>query len=1400
MHKLIFFVLLFLFSLGKCNRALSQNQRIVTNNISTDDGLTDNNIHCILQDSQDFMWFGSEEGLHRYDGYTIEVFRHKSNNPNSISANLVRALYEDPYGRLWIGTDGGGISIYDLKTERFTHINKKTASNIKLTSDEVFCFAKSKDNNLWVGTKNGLNHITISPDKNTPVSKITHYYHEPNNSKSLIYPHVYSVLEDKNGTLWAGTTEGGLSRLDQGSHSFINYYADGEKGSISSAAIMSIFEDNQGDLWFGTWAHGLNLYDRANDTFINLLHNENDTTTISHNNVYALCEDRDGYLWAGTYDGGLNRLKRDEDQRPFKFERFIERKDALKSLFKNKIKVIYPDKQGNLWAGTLGGGVILIYKKPENFIHIRNTLSNYISTSANYINSISKSDTSQILIGTNSGLFKLDQNNGYSMVFKALLEDSTQTPNLYRKHIQTIYQSQEGHLWVGTQTEGLMRFVFDNEELISFRQYSPYKPAPYKINSIDIKSIFEHDNQLWVITKEGVNIFDTVQQRFIYEKKNGQRLFPISEIFTCTYIDQQNRLWAGTQYKGLYCFSIDGEYDGGQLLYHFNEDTTPISLANRQILHISGANNGNIWVGTTKGLHLLNPDKNINRVYKEKEGLPSSAVSQIYKDKNNNLWLGTLQGLARFNTQSGVITSYFMPGGFLSNYFIPGQVAEFKDGLIAMPSQDGLWAFYPDQVSTNPHLVKPVLRNISLAGKKVETNELVNNRIILNEALSSTKEIKLRYSENVIQIGFAALSFIEQKANSYMYKLEGLEDKWNYTDAEHRSVIYSNLSPNKYTFRLRAANSDGEWNPEEASLVIIINPPLYRTWYAYIAYLFILIALIILSQRFIIQRVKAREQLKREMIARDREVVLHQMKMRFFTNISHEFRTPLTLIAGPLQEMLDNDSTLSTPTKSQLKLMKNNTDRLLRLINQLMDFRKINQGNMHLSVRERNITSFIKRVAESFQGIADQKNIHFSYHIDSKPLLVWFDAEKLETIIFNLLSNAFKYTPSNGNINISLELHKGKKVIIKVSDNGSGVPDEDKEKIFERFYQSEQNQHIGGAGTGVGLSLVKELVEMHHGNIIIKDNEPNGATFIISLLVNKASFSADEIIEDVTSTEEEISDTTDTTTTVLNPVITESGDKPKVLIVEDQKDLRTHLCNILQNHYRVDEAVNGVEGLEKASSSLPDIIISDVMMPEMDGFTFCNKLRNNVITSHIPIIMLTALDNIDSKQEGLEAGADAYVVKPFDKQLLVTQIQNLLTNRQLLKSRFKEQWDFVEEIATTSTDQQFVTRAVKTVEDNMSDANFNVSELVKKMSVSRTLLHMKLRELTGQSTSEFIRTIRLKQAAKLLKQGELNVSEVTYQVGFNDPKYFSKSFKSLFGVTPTNFQKGDSSGGELLNS
>ena len=1387
-------LLLIVFAIG-VSSSMAQQPDYITKNITTDDGLADNNIHCIIQDSYGFMWFGSEEGLHRYDGYSIEVFRHDPNDPNTICANVVQALYEDAYKRLWIGTEDGGLSIFDLKTEQFIPLPDE--SNFRLTSKHIYCFAESKNNYLWVGTANGLNRLQIGADNEAPIKTVTHYWHDANDENSLVYPHVYSVLEDSKGTLWAGTTEGGLSRLDSGAEQFKNYRADKRRGSISSPAIMTIYEDREGRLWFGTWAQGLNLYIENRDSFITYRHNANDSTSISHNNVYALCEDKEGNMWAGTYDGGLNRLIGGKTPRSYKFMRFKERQNALKSLFKNKVKVIYSDNQGNLYAGTLGGGVIQITKDQDNFIHLVNSTKTFDKNNVNRINNLAQLNDNELLLATPGGLFQLDKKPNGLVSYEALLADSTATPNLYKKNITAVHVDEKGHYWVGTEDQGLMHFVIEKDELVSFKQFTLYKPLKHKINGNYVLDIIERNGHIWVITKNGINIFDNTQQRFIFEKADGSRLFPTHEVVIAHHIDSQNRLWIATQYEGLFCFSIDGETSGGKLLHHLNRESHPIAIADKHVLSIADAGNGELWVGTTKGLNLINIDKGTNKVFKEKEGLPSSAVSQIYNGSSNVVWFGTLQGMARYNRESGVFTPYYMSGGFATNYFIIGNIGQLQGGMVAMPTRDGLWAFHPDSVQHNPYNAKPVLRKISLAGQEVKPNVEINNRIILEKSTGLTKEINLRYDENVIQLEFSSISFFEQEKNNFMYRLEGLEEEWNLANANHRSVVYSNLSPGSYLFRLKASNNDGEWSQDEATLRINIKPPIYKTWYAYLSYFVFLLGALFLTQRIIVVRIQERERLKRDKIEREKETLMHQMKIRFFTNISHEFRTPLTLIAGPLQEILDHDSGISSATKSQLSLMKNNTDRLLRLINQLMDFRKVTQGNMHLNIMQRNINSFIKRIAESFQGIADQKSITFECAIDSKPLMVWFDSEKLETIIFNLLSNAFKYTPKGGKITIELmPLQKSKQLQIVVSDTGTGVPDADKPKIFDRFYQSEENQNLGGAGTGVGLSLVKELVQLHKGKIKLKDNTPSGTIFTIDLCVNKNKFNQDEIIEDQSDRETKYTPT-DVTTEISEPIVTSSGDKPKVLIIEDQNDLRSYLASILQVHYRVDEAENGVEGLEKASSSLPDIIISDVMMPEMDGFTFCDKLKKNVITSHIPVILLTALDNIDSKREGLETGADAYVVKPFEKQLLVSQIQNLLNSRQLLKSRFKEQWDFVEEIATTSTDQQFVNRAIQTVEDNMSDANFNVSELVKKMNVSRTLLHMKLRELTGQSTSEFIRTIRLKQAAKLLKQGDLNVSEVTYQVGFNDPKYFSKSFKNLFGVTPTLFQKGDASGGEL---
>jgi len=1381
-----------------------QNYEVSFENISTHNGLVDNNIHCILQDSKGFMWFGSEEGLHRYDGYSMRVFRHDPGNQSGLSNNQIKALYEDHYNRLWIGTDGGGITIFDLQTETFSYLRYEADSpESSLISDDVFCFAGSADGNLWVGTKQGLDFVEIAPrskENSLLIKSIHHYRHHPDNDNSLAYPHVYSVLEDKQGTLWAGTTEGGLSRLDKGAESFINYRPNNQPGSISGTAIMTIYEDSHGHIWFGTWAKGLNLYDRDKNVFKTIRHNPRDTTSLSHDNIYSLCEDNLGHLWVGTYDGGLNQLIHTPGKK-LKFKRYQARENELKSFFKNKVKVIYPDRSGILWAGTMGNGVNKILSIPINFRHITNKAVGETVATINKINSfasVNQRDT--FLLGTQEGLFRMTKNSmGTGYEFEALLKDSTQTPNLFKKSISAVFRDKQRNLWVGTQNQGIMRFSFEKDALTSFLQYSPYKAAPFNLSGRNVIRVFNWHERLWVVTERSINVFDSKEQRFVWSHPDGTPLFDIDGSISSVWIDPQQRIWVGTKFNGLYGFEIENnQLDQIKQISHINEDTRPLRLSAHQVYSIGDAYDDKLWVGTAKGLHLIDPIKGSNVVFKEKDGLPSSAVTQIYKDKHGYFWFGTLQGLARYDVTNNLFSSFFMPGGFMSNYFVPGLVTEIDQQQVYLPTNNGIWEFNPDSIKRSPFHAEPVITDFRIAGQRVTPNQPVNNRVLLEQVLSSTEHLTLRHDENVLQLEFSALTYFKQDQNKFKYKLDGLEEKWNYTDAQHRSVTYSNLSPGNYTFRLQAANNDGIWNPDEATFSFTINPPYYRTWWAYLAYSLLGIGLFILIQRFTVQRVRFREKLKREQLAREKETALNQMKLRFFTNVSHEFRTPLTLIAGPLEEILSEPEAIPATVRKQLDMMKGNTDRLLRLINQLMDFRKVMQGNMKLTIRQREMTAFIHRIADSFKGIAAQKHIHYHVEICNQSLLVWFDTEKVETIVFNLLSNAFKFTPEGGEIKLSLEPFNAREVKIRVTDSGPGIPAEDKPKIFDRFYQVEQHQQHAGAGTGVGLSLVRDFTESHKGNIHILDNTPKGTCFEVVLSVAKESFKKKEILEDEVSIEL-IPQSTELASEPAgeNKTNPELIDKPKILIVEDQPDVRTYVRGLLEKEYRVEEAGNGLEGLEKATSTLPELIISDVMMPEMDGFMFCEKLRKNVITSHIPIVMLTALDGVESRLESLETGADAYVVKPFNKQILLTQVKNLLNSRRHLKERFKEQWDFVEEIATTSADKQFVNRAVKLVEENMGDPRFNVSEMVKKMNVSRTLLHMKLRELTGQSTSEFIRTIRLKQAAKLLKQGELNVSEVTYHVGFNDPKYFSKSFKGLFGVTPTAFQKGDASGGDL---
>jgi signal transduction histidine kinase/ligand-binding sensor domain-containing protein/DNA-binding response OmpR family regulator len=1398
-------ILILLLIISSIHTVNSQDLQISFKTITTGDGLADNNIHSIIQDSKGFMWFGSEEGLHRYDGYNLKVYRQNTDG-TGLSGNFIRALYEDRFGRIWIGTNMGGITIIDPATGKFYYIRHNPQDlEHTLLSDEIYCFSESRNGGLWVGTKTGLTYLNINSDKNSPqiITSTKHYKHDPNVPNSLAYPHVYSVLEDKEGVLWAGTSDGGLSKLLPGADSFINYKPDNKNpGAISGLGIMCVYEDSKHNIWIGTWARGLNLYDRKTDSFIKFHHSHKDTTSLSHENVYSICEDQYENLWIATYEGGINKLIVGKNGN-IKFQRYASHTNELMSFYKNRVKVIYADRSCSLWAGTIGNGITQISQVPVNFRHIISKSSNVSGLRSNTINCVYQISIDTVLAGTGNGLLKMiwkPSDNPKQFRFTPLIKDSLSAPALYTSNVTTVTRDSKGYYWAGTSKNGLFRIIFENDgkRLRSVTRFSNSRPAPYNMHGKEIISVFEHKGIIFSVTKFAVNYFSRKKKQFIWKNENNKPIFTLSGYPTTAYIDDNDVLYVGTFYDGMFIYKLN--FDNGEVTASKPEKVSmqsgQLSLSSNNITSINKGPDGKLWVSTIKGLNLIDLEKKTRISFKEKDGLPSAGVTQIFSDNKGYYWFGTIQGLGRMDMTSMNISPFYMPGGFLPNYFSPSPVNLINGKLAFLPTRKGIWYFYPDSIKTNPFLARPVITDIQISGQSIEPGVKINGRKIINGAVDNTNKIILRHNENVLKFEFSGLTYYKQNLNKYAYMLEGLEKEWNYTNAKHRTVTYSNLSPQEYVFKVKAANSDGIWNPEEASLTIIIKPPFYKTWWAYTLYILIFLTGIFTIPRFVINRVRLQENLKQEKIAREKETALNQMKLKFFTNISHEFRTPLSLISGPLNELLSDKTVKSKKTREHLEMMKRNSDRLLRLINQLMDFRKVMQGNMKLSVRQGDLSAFVKQTADTFMAAAVQKQVNFHTDIEPREDLCWFDHEKIETILFNLLSNAFKYTPKNGNILLELS-YRDNYACITVSDSGPGIREEERDRIFNRFYQSQYNQEQVEAGTGIGLSLVKDFIEMHKGSVSLSyTEEQKGASFKIKIGIAKEMFMENDLTEnddhaDNVIIKEHLSAAKESTTAPED----EDNNKPLILIVEDNPDVRQYLKNILSPYFRIETAANGVKGVELASATLPSLILSDVMMPEMDGFKFCKKVKENFLTSHIPVILLTALEGNESKVEGIEQGADAFISKPFDKKVLLSQINNLIQSRKKLKERFTEQWDFVEDIATSSSDKLFIKRAAKLVEEKMHDPQFNVSEMVKEMKVSRTLLHMKLRELTGQSTSEFIRTIRLKQAAKLLKQGDMNISEVTYAVGFNDPKYFSKSFKNLFGLTPTQFQKGDASSG-----
>jgi signal transduction histidine kinase/ligand-binding sensor domain-containing protein/DNA-binding response OmpR family regulator len=1463
-HKSLIFILFFPCILFPVS------QDIKFEHFTVEDGLSNNKLRCILQDKHGFIWIGTEDGLNKYDGYKFTIYRNNPLDSLSLSSNWITALHEDRSGDLWISTMGGGLNKFNYEKEIFIRCNKdldkpwKWKGMSAITMKQIGEYQYGDEKVLWIGTYTGLHKM----DPKT--QSFTHY---PHTNQGQPYCHVQTVAVDKSGMVWIGSLKGGIHRFNPKTEQFTHYKNDSyNPNSLSDNRIFALHIDRNEILWIGTAAGGLNRFDPEKEKFISYKHYPNNPRSISSNNVISIYEDHAGVLWIGTADGGLNIFDRNTQE----FTRFMHDSGNPTTLNDNTVWHIYEDRSNVLWLGTWGG-INKIVPSKKQFVDYKKIPGNLNSLNDNYAGSIyiSTRGRSEVLwIGTRRGLNKIDRKTGK---YTHYINNPDNTKSIPSVLINSLFEDKTGILWIGTYGNGLIKFDPSSQQ---FTRYSRDQKNPNSINDNMVYSIFEDKyGVLWISTDVGgINLFDRDKETFtqIGDTKCAMHILEDS------YGDLWIAAWPGLR-----------KYDretGKFIEYYRNRESINSPELNRNnFIHESCYGEKNIlWIGTYSGLNKFDRKSEKFTNYTVKDGLPNNVINGILEDELGNLWLSTNNGLSKFNPKSELFKNYDINDGLLSNQFSLGGCYRSKDGEMFFSSSKGVNAFYPDRLFDNPHTPKIVVTDFQLFNKSVSVkkdNDTVNTKTyLLNQHISLAKEIKLSYQENIFSFEFAALDYSSPEKNQYAYMLDGFESNWNYTNYSRRYATYTNLNSGTYVFRVKGSNNDGLWNKEGISIKIIITPPWWETNLAYSIYLLLICAVVFTVWRVQTSRLKMKHRMEMDHLQTEKLQEVDHMKSRFFANISHEFRTPLTLIEGPVKQMLSGE--FKGNMKEQFKIILRNSGRLLKLINQLLDLSKLESGKLKLKARETEIISLTNGLVQAFESLAVRKKITLNFNSELDFQEIYIDVNKFEKIINNLLSNAFKFTTEQGTIEVSIcrgmachaqivgdrenvipfpqlaggiqkvkfqqEIlnkkwipHSGSAgrddnnfqfpisnsdfVEIIITNTGSGIPTDKIDKIFDRFYQVDDSYTKDEEGTGIGLALTKEFVELHHGTINVdcrgmagharNDSDPNAiTTFTVSLPLGKDHLKEDELIIDMETADRRqetgklpltvstpaediieipsdniqhpVSSIPQPTSRIENKEPSTENRVLSILIVEDNTDLRQYIRSNMNNEYQIIEAENGEEGLEEAINEIPALIISDVMMPKMDGFEFCTKIKTDERTSHIPVILITARAEQEDKIEGLETGADDYISKPFDNKELLIRVKNLIEQRRKLRERFKRESNFnIDEFAHTSADEKFVKRVIDIISDHISDVNFNVESLTKEVGMSRMHLHRKILGLFGQSPGDFLRTIRLKRGAVLLKEKTGNISEIAYDVGFDSPAYFSNCFRNQFGLSPSEYIK-----------
>jgi signal transduction histidine kinase/ligand-binding sensor domain-containing protein/CheY-like chemotaxis protein/AraC-like DNA-binding protein len=1377
MRRQTYFILIFLFFACCANGQTLKFYRPIGD-------ISQNSITSIVQDQKGFLWFGSKYGLNKYNGVSFQTFLHDSDDSTSLTNSSIESLLVDNEGNIWVGTFGGGINLYNVQDQTFAVLHPVLKN--ALIHENVFSILEDKDGDIWFGTENSGIFIW-----NKKTTTLEHFNADKNKKNSLPINHINKIEQDDQGLIWIATWGGGLCRYDQEkndltvfnvksainlNHNIVRTIHTGKEGRLwvgtqqgiqyleydknnnieqkqlalkdkkiqkrlNQFVIISILEDSNDRLWIGTENNGLLLYHLKTQEIQQFKYNPKENYSIQNNSIWNLFEDQQGTIWIGLFKNGINKVDPFEQ----KFNHISDGSESKINLSYGLVSSFAEDQHHNLWVGTDGGGLNFIDRS-----QLELTIENFIPIDSSGLKSkeivcMVHDKDNQLWIGTwGEGLFVKDQNNN----FKSFVHDPENSNSLSGNFVMAANKDHHGNIWIATHRVGLDLYIPSKNQFFHFNHSSATK----SISSDKISTIVEDQNEyIWLGTEgEGIDRIKLNNQKEIISFKNYKnspenKLSLSNDIINSLYVDSKNRIWVAT--------------DGG-------------------------------------GISLLeNNGKDNFQIFSKKDGLPSDVVYGILEETPSTFWISTNAGLASINLKTNEIKSFDLADGLQAKEFNKTASFQTSDNTFLFGGINGFNYFKPKEIRTNYFTPPVFITKVEIQNKGKDTD--LQQKLLTQ---LQSKNFILESDENDLRINFAALNYSQSTKNQYAYQLENYDTYWQ-GGKNITSAAYTNIPPGNYIFKVKASNNDQIWNETATTINIQIKNPWFKSWWAYLTYCTLIFGFLFFINRTLIQRERLKNELKVEHYQMERMQELNKTRSQFFANISHEFKTPLTLIISPLKAIQKKLEKIEN--KNQVNVMLRNAERLLRLINQILDLSKLESGITELKTTQFDIVEFAENMANNFHPYSEEQFITFELDLPEKPIPLYFEKDKMEKILINLISNAFKYTPAYGKIILAITPAENQ-VVISLKDTGIGISSDQIDRIFNRYYQAKNSNET--SGTGIGLSLTKQLVELHGGMIKVTSSQNQGTQFQATFPMGKSHLSPIQVEPEQVphsmseDSQIELKEFNISTSEVVEKIAHEDNSQPLILIVEDNPDIRAFAKAHLETSYQIIEAENGKQGYEMAKQNIPDIIITDLRMPEMNGFELCEKIRNDEKTSHISIIMLTVKSSDESKEMGFEYGADYYLTKPFNPKSLNLRINNILNiknkyiNQVLtnLKNNLSIQQPEKETNIPkiTSKDELFIGTIEEIINQNIENSDFQIEDLCREIGFSKSQLYRKMKGLIGQSANEFIRTIRLKKAAELLlTKQDMSISEITYKVGFNDLQYFRSCFKKQYGITPSEYIK-----------